>query len=192
MRGRQQLAQHAFRGGIHRRGVDELRARRRRRRSSTSFSGARSAGDAPTSNGPDVPSPMTGIASPLEGILRVMQRARARRARARSNGCPCRHRQPSNDHIASIHVRSPATSTLDVPRVACSSDQRSVRLRHTRRATRHDARVRQRARQHLLGVEPRAAQLRRVEIPIRAGRACRPQHLPPSPSASRRARSHTA
>ena len=38
----------------------------------TSRSGARAESSMPTSNGPDVPSPITGNASPLDGILRVI------------------------------------------------------------------------------------------------------------------------
>ena len=69
--------------------------RRRRTRSSTSFSGARSAGELPTSNGPDVPSPMTGIASPLEGILRVMSGPAAAALAPVPIDAACCHRQPS-------------------------------------------------------------------------------------------------
>ena len=40
--------------------------------SSTCLSGARSPSELPTSKGPDVPRPRAGIASPVDGILRVI------------------------------------------------------------------------------------------------------------------------
>ncbi len=121
--------------------------------SSTSFNGARADAELPTSNGPDVPRPSTGISSPLEGIRRVMSGADAPLA---APALP--------EDVAVAAIVNPPRIASRLFTVNLLSDERGVGLRHACSTALHDARQPQRYRQHLFGIEACGMQLRFVEV----------------------------
>src|SRR5258708_1553567 len=129
--------------------VSMRRAPAAKKPSSTSLSGARSAGEAPTSKLREGPSPMTGRSSPLGGVLPLSGAAADPPALVRD---------------------SAAAAMSCAPRAMSSrrfmSDERRVGAGDTRAAALDHARERDRPGQDLRGIEAGGANLGGVELAV--------------------------
>src|SRR4029077_17907769 len=119
---------------------------------STCASGSRCAADSPTSKGPEVPNPITGNSSPLEGTLRV------------SRAAPLGATTLVETAMAAAMLMPPESSS----RRFIVSDERGVRLHHARGPALDHPREPERDGEHLRGIEGGGADLGGIELTLAA------------------------
>ena len=146
---------------------------------STSRSGARFASEASTSKGPEVPSPMIGSSSPLEGILRRIAAASGPGGcAARVSGGGGHQRYSCGEQLTSVHGQAPGARVVggrcshvrgaSARGAAFQISAASVSITLAPPSCDH-ARQRCRLRQHLRGIEAGRADLGGVELALRPG-----------------------